>query len=103
MRRLKAAEPAELPPGRMKEVELGPDEYALVANVEGRYYAMRAVCNHMGGPLAQGTLQGTTVTCPWHRSKWDVTTGRNLWFHRPLPDEPAYPVHVEADGIYIEV
>ncbi len=29
-----------------------------------------------GGPFDEGTLDGTTVTCPWHASPFDIITGR---------------------------
>ena len=31
--------------------------------------------HHEGGPLADGTLDGYNVECPWHNSKFDVRTG----------------------------
>ncbi|NBW98275.1 non-heme iron oxygenase ferredoxin subunit, partial [bacterium] len=30
---------------------------------------------HRGGPLGEGTCQGTQVTCPWHGARFDLTTG----------------------------
>ncbi|MGH7903047.1 MAG: Rieske 2Fe-2S domain-containing protein [Candidatus Dormibacteraceae bacterium] len=48
----------------------------LVARVEGRLHAIGAVCSHAGGPLDEGTLAGTTVTCPWHGSRFCVLDGR---------------------------
>ena len=77
-------------------------ERILVANVEGIFYAMRATCNHMGGPLDEGTLEGNVVTCPLHGSKWDVKTGTLVRFARPLAPEPVYKVKVEGDQIFVE-
>lgn len=48
----------------------------LVADVDGRICAMGAACTHLGGPLDRGTLDGKIVTCPWHGSKFDVTSGK---------------------------
>ena len=47
----------------------------LVANLNGAYHAMDNVCSHSGGSLADGWLDGTTVTCPLHGWEYDVTTG----------------------------
>jgi nitrite reductase/ring-hydroxylating ferredoxin subunit len=35
-------------------------------NVEGTFYAVGDTCTHRGGPLSEGSVAGTTVTCPWH-------------------------------------
>ena len=75
----------------------------MLANVGGTIYAMRGVCNHAGGPLAEGTLEGEIITCPWHGSKWDVKTGKCTEFAIDLDPEPVYKVTVEGDDIYIEV
>jgi nitrite reductase/ring-hydroxylating ferredoxin subunit len=77
-------------------------ERILVANVGGEFFAMRATCNHMEGPLEEGTLEGNVVTCPLHGSKWDVKTGSLLEFARPLPPEPTYAVTVKGDEILVE-
>ena len=49
-----------------------------VANVNGRLYAFDDACTHAGCSLSQGHLHGTTVTCPCHGSKFDVTSGAVL-------------------------
>jgi nitrite reductase/ring-hydroxylating ferredoxin subunit len=75
----------------------------LVANVGGEFFAMGARCNHMGGPLDKGTLEGNVVTCPLHGSKWDVRTGLLVRFTRQLPPEPVYKVTIEDGQISVEV
>jgi len=77
-------------------------ERILVANIEGRFYAMRATCNHMNGPLDKGTIEGNVVTCPLHKSRWDVITGKLVWFPRLLPPEPTYPVSIVGNQILVE-
>ena len=46
-----------------------------VANASGHLYAFDDTCTHMGCSLANGTLEGTTVTCACHGSQFDV----DLW------------------------
>jgi nitrite reductase/ring-hydroxylating ferredoxin subunit len=46
-----------------------------VFSVEGRFCATQAKCTHRQGPLSEGTLDGSTVTCPWHGSQFNVCTG----------------------------
>ncbi|WP_435017618.1 Rieske (2Fe-2S) protein [Tundrisphaera sp. TA3] len=65
---------ADLPPGGSLEVEHEGHIYALF-NVDGVISAIDGICAHQGGPLADGPLRGTLVTCPWHGWQFDVRTG----------------------------
>ena len=49
-----------------------------VFNVGGRLCATQSKCTHRQGPLSEGKLEGSTVTCPWHGSQFDVSTGAVL-------------------------
>jgi nitrite reductase/ring-hydroxylating ferredoxin subunit len=71
---IKVAEIGDLQPGECKTVAVGERELALF-NVAGKFYATDNVCPHRGGPLGEGTLEGTVVTCPWHGWRFDVCTG----------------------------
>jgi nitrite reductase/ring-hydroxylating ferredoxin subunit len=51
---------------------------AVVFNVDGNFCATQAKCTHSGGPLSQGALDGSTVTCPWHGSQFNVCSGAVL-------------------------
>ncbi len=48
----------------------------LVARVDDEFYITQEHCQHMGGNLAKGKLEGTVVTCPLHHSQYDITDGR---------------------------
>jgi 3-phenylpropionate/trans-cinnamate dioxygenase ferredoxin component len=67
-----------------------------VFNVAGGFCATQAACTHRGGPLNEGAIDGTTVTCPLHGSQFDVCTGAVL---RGPAKEPVrtYRVIVEGD------
>jgi nitrite reductase/ring-hydroxylating ferredoxin subunit len=72
---VRVAGKSEISVGRMKMVKLEGKEI-LIANVSGNYYAIGAKCTHAGGDLSLGVLEGNVVTCPKHRAKFDVTTGK---------------------------
>ena len=74
---VKVASAADIPPGSGKSVEVEGKRIA-VFNVDGRFYAIDDTCPHRGGPLSEGELDGEVVTCPWHRSTFNVTTGAVL-------------------------
>lgn len=101
MAMLEICKVADLPVGQVRSVGEGDDKI-LVANLAGQYYAMRAVCNHEGGPLDEGPIFENEITCPWHGSVWDVKTGKLVWFNEKLKDEPTYKVVVEGDTVFVE-
>ena len=71
---VKVAEVGDLQPGEGKTIVVGERELALF-NVQGKFHCIDNVCPHRGGPLGEGALDGTVVTCPWHGWRFDVTTG----------------------------
>jgi 3-phenylpropionate/trans-cinnamate dioxygenase ferredoxin component len=74
---VKAIAATDLAPGQGTEASVGGKAIALF-NVGGTFYAISNTCLHRGGPLGQGFVEGTTVTCPWHNWTFDVTTGENV-------------------------
>ena len=74
MTQTKVAQVSEIPPGSGKVVEAGGKTVA-VFNCGGTFYAIDNTCKHRGGPLGEGSLSGTTVTCPWHGWEYDVASG----------------------------
>ena len=98
---VKAAKSGEIAPGKAKMVELNGKKIAIF-NVEGAFCAIDDTCTHRGGPLSQGAVRGTTVTCPWHGAQYDLKTGSVLT--PPAPQGVAsYKVVVEGDDISIEL
>ena len=84
----------DVPAGKMKHVEVGEKEI-LVANPDGKVYALCDRCSHMNAPLSSGTLNGKVVTCAAHGARFDVTTGNKVAepmaldpskFPEPLPE-----------------
>src|SRR5262245_23109557 len=98
---VKAADVHDVPPGSGKCVTVAGREIALF-NLDGTFHAIDNTCLHRGGPLAEGELEGTIVTCPWHGWQYDVTTGINI-----LDDAEGgvqrYDVKIEGDDVLIGV
>jgi nitrite reductase (NADH) small subunit len=53
-------------------------DVALFRTRDDQVFALRDTCPHKGGPLSQGIVHGTSVTCPLHNWKIDLATGRAL-------------------------
>ncbi len=96
---IKVAKVADLPEGSGKLVAAGGKQIALF-NAGGKFFAVDNTCKHRGGPLAEGELDGTTITCPWHGWEYDITTGANL--DDPSVKLECYAVKAEGDDILVE-
>ncbi len=93
----------------------------LLARVEGAVYAVENKCSHLGFSMAKGQLDGNELVCPFHRSRFDICTGKNLdwvqgiagvsaplWARKliavgkaPAPVR-SFPCEEREDGIYID-
>ena len=89
----------EIPPGVMRKVSLG-DKDVVLANVDGKYYAIGNVCTHEEGPLDEGILDKYEIECPWHNSRFDLRTGAITRGPADTP-EPRYEIRVEGNSIRI--
>lgn len=96
---VRVASTSEVPPDKMKLVQYKGKAVCL-ANAAGKYYAIQNICTHMGGPLAQGRLEGEVVECPWHGSRFDLATGEVKRGPAKTP-EPVFEVKVEGTTILI--
>jgi nitrite reductase (NADH) small subunit len=90
----------DLTPGSAVEVEHDGRIYALF-HIDGEVWAVDGLCPHQGGPLAEGELRGTIVTCPWHGWQFDVANGRSTLGTRLT--QPTFEVRVEGRDILVAV
>jgi nitrite reductase/ring-hydroxylating ferredoxin subunit len=74
---VEVAKIGEIPSGKMKHTEVNGKEI-MIANVNGKFYALTDRCGHMNALLSMGNLTGNTVTCPFHGARFDITTGKKL-------------------------
>ncbi len=75
------AETGSIRPGKFIKVVVDEQSY-LVANVDGRFYAVEDNCSHEDYPLSYGCLEGDRIKCSLHGSRFSLETGAPL-------DEPA--------------
>jgi nitrite reductase/ring-hydroxylating ferredoxin subunit len=50
----------------------------LLVRRGGRLFAMAETCSHFSGPLSEGKLEGDSIVCPWHNSRFALEDGRVL-------------------------
>ena len=89
----------DVPAGEMAAFDVGGNKIA-VANVEGAFHAFDDICTHQQCSLADGDLDGTTVTCPCHGSQFDVTSGAVL---APPAVRPVRSYRVRVEGGALQV
>jgi nitrite reductase/ring-hydroxylating ferredoxin subunit/uncharacterized membrane protein len=92
---------AELPEGQPHRVEVEGQPVLLVRRGE-RIFALAERCAHLGGPLAEGSLEGDSIRCPWHGSRFDLASGCVLEGPSALP-QPRFDVRVREGQIELRL
>ena len=100
MAKTKIAETRDVEPGQGKVIEAEGKTLALF-NCDGAFYAIDNTCRHRGGPLGEGELDGSIVTCPWHGWRYDVSTGANAM--NPSITVACYTVTVEGGAVFVDL
>ena len=87
--------------GELKQFKINGLEIIAV-NLEGNVYCLDGRCTHAGAPLAEGTLDGKVLTCPWHYSQFNITNGEVL---RGPAQKPlrAYRVEEKENIVFIDL
>ena len=87
-----------MPSGTGRAFTVGRYDIALF-NIGGEYFALENACPHQGGPIADGWIDGQTVTCPWHAWCFDLRSGKMTlgdfaWI-------PRFEVRIEGDNVLV--
>jgi nitrite reductase/ring-hydroxylating ferredoxin subunit len=72
----------------VQELRAGTRRIALTFK-NGQFGAISGICNHVGGPLGNGRLDGDYVVCPWHYYKFHWQTGEG----EPGYEDDRVPAH----------
>jgi nitrite reductase/ring-hydroxylating ferredoxin subunit len=107
----KVCKAADFPKASMKGFTI-KDKQILVANVDGVFYAVDAICPHMNGYLPSGKLENNEVVCPVHKARYDITTGKLVKNVDALvrvatghggKDLQTYSVKIESNDVLIDI
>ncbi|CAH0356490.1 nitrite reductase small subunit NirD [soil metagenome] len=77
----------------------GGQEIAIFHTANGEVYALANACPHKAGPLSQGIVHDTTVTCPLHNWRISLVTGQALGEDKGCV--PVIPVKIDGGRILI--
>lgn len=82
-------------------VEVGDELVALVSTA-GEVFAIRDECSHAQVMLSLGEVDGCTLECFAHGSRFDLRTGEPLDLPATRP-VPVYPVKIEGDEVFVDL
>ena len=102
MGKIIAGKVSDLTPGKMIKISVDGKEI-MVANIDGDFCAMDDSCTHSGASLSEGSLEGCTVTCGWHKAEFDCKTGKLVKFPAKINNLASYNVTIESDNIFVEM
>ena len=83
-------------------VELAGEPVAIVRTGESEVFAIRDVCSHAEVPLSEGEVDGCTIECWLHGSRFDLRTGKPTGMPATEP-VPVYPVKIEDDDVLVAI
>jgi nitrite reductase/ring-hydroxylating ferredoxin subunit/uncharacterized membrane protein len=89
----------DLPDGALTKRDLKGIPIVLLRRGE-QIYALAEKCSHLGGPLSEGRLEGDSVICPWHGSRFCMKSGKVLNGPATTP-EPALDVKLENGTVLV--
>ena len=97
---IKAAKSSDITAEKPQIVEVDGKQIALFRSGKN-IYAINNICPHQGGPLGEGFLDGTEVTCPWHAWAFDVRTGACQTI--PKVKQKTFKVKIKNEDVWIEM
>ena len=96
---VRACSLADVPDGGAVRVLLDGVPVAIVRS-DGEVYAIHDVCSHANVALSEGEVDGRTIECWLHGSRFDLVSGRPTSLPATQP-VPVYPVKIEGDDVYV--
>ncbi len=91
---------SELEKGSGRPMDIAGKSIAFF-NLDDKIYAIENRCMHRGGPLGDGHLEGSQVTCPWHAWQFDVKTGACHTMQGA--SQKTFKTKIENGEIFVEV
>ena len=92
----------DLSPGAVAQAEVDGVLVAMVRDSEGGIHALDDRCTHADVSLSEGEVDGCTLECWLHGSRFDLRTGEPSG---PPATRPVavYPVKIDGDDVFVSV
>lgn len=88
--------------GTAVAADVGGTRVAIVHAEDDGFYAIYDECSHEEIPLSEGEIDGCTLECWLHGSRFDLRTGEPTGLPATVP-VPVYPVEVHDGDVYISL
>ena len=73
----------------------------LLVKRSGKIHALAGTCSHAGGPLWEGKLEGDSIVCPWHGSRFCLNDG-HVEDGPATYNQPAFDVKIENGKVMVK-
>ena len=73
----------------------------LLLKTSTAVYAMADHCSHMSGPLSEGKVEGDTIVCPWHGSRFCLKDGHVI-DGPATSNQPVLDVKLEGGQVLVK-
>ena len=64
-------------------------------------FAMANKCSHLSGPLSEGKVEGDSIVCPWHQSRFCLRNGR-VEDGPATSNQPVLDCKIENGGVLVK-
>ena len=78
------------------------DQDVAIAREGDEVFAVEDTCSHAYVPLSEGEVEGCTVECWLHGSRFDLRTGKPTGLPATEP-VATFPVEVRGNDVYVDV
>jgi 3-phenylpropionate/trans-cinnamate dioxygenase ferredoxin subunit len=91
----------QLPEVGAVQVIIGGEMIAIARDESGNVHAISDMCTHATVSLSEGEVEGCTIECWLHGSRFDLRTGEPTSLPAITPVD-VYPVTIDGDDVYVD-
>lgn len=92
----------DIEPGTAISADIDGVQVAVVRTADGEVFAIHDECSHASVPLSEGEIEGCTLECWLHGSRFDLRTGAPTGLPATEP-VPVYPVEVRDGFVFVSL
>jgi 3-phenylpropionate/trans-cinnamate dioxygenase ferredoxin component len=92
----------EIKPGSAISADINGTQVAVVRTEAGQVFAIHDECSHASIPLSEGEIDGCTLECWLHGSRFDMRTGAPTGLPATEP-VPVYPVEIRDGVVFVSL